>query len=159
MVYGLRKFPLSNKIFKILLLMSSSFQFSLFGQSDQKTKKLAVIFRQNVIFFFVQKINEQDSWLFSFFATLTKKRKKKNGMNRTEEMMTTPYVLTECTHVEYFFHFFLFFSYLCVKVWSFYRKTRLFWTCWNIFFLLKQDTYYSSKSHIPRGPVHLPQRF
>ena len=61
--------------------MLGSFHFSFFGQSDQKTKRLAVIFGQNA-FFYTK--NKQTGKLISLFLVLwTKKGKKKNGMNRT----------------------------------------------------------------------------
>jgi hypothetical protein len=52
----------------------SIFRFSFFGQNNKKSKKSAVIFRQSADFF-IQKINKQDNWFFSFLVTLTKKRK------------------------------------------------------------------------------------
>ena len=72
------------------------------------------------------------------------------------EMMTTPCVNIMYTCRVFFPFFSSFYIFMWLKVWSFYRKTHLFWACWNIHFLLKQDTYYSSKSHIPKGPAHLP---
>ena len=52
----------------------SIFRSSIFGQSDQKSKKSAVIFRQNADFFKTE--NKQTGQLsFSFLVSLTKKTK------------------------------------------------------------------------------------
>ena len=54
--------------------VSSSFHFSFFGQSDQKSKKSAVIFRQNMNFLY-RKYTNRTADFFSFLSLWPKNEK------------------------------------------------------------------------------------
>ena len=54
--------------------MSDSFHFSFFGQSDQNTKKSAVLFLGKM-WIFIQKTNKHDRWFFRFWSLWPKNEK------------------------------------------------------------------------------------
>jgi hypothetical protein len=71
---GIDNFQYLNFSFCIkTYLLSGSFHFLFFGQSDQNTKKSLVILLQNADFLYRKQQTGQ--LLFSFLVTLTKKQK------------------------------------------------------------------------------------
>ena len=78
----LRKTTPSNWTF-----MSGSFHFSFFGQSDQKMKKSAVIFRQNAGLLYRKQTGQR---IYSFLVTLQKIKNEKWNEPDTKHIFKPP---------------------------------------------------------------------